>query len=141
MNVAHEMELARKRPLDFEELRPAEPYSNPLDRNWEADARNWKATSRDWETVARIFYLRAKVATSESTHTATRPRANDVWGSGVVAFANDRCEGCLETILDAPLCKCSLLPMVDDAFREELESLRESPGHVEHPLPRKLPTS
>jgi len=56
--------LIRKVPLNLEELRPAEPYSNPLVGNCqrEADAIKWNATFRDWETLARILHLRTKVA-------------------------------------------------------------------------------
>ena len=44
----------QKKALDFEELLPAERYSNCLDRSEGADAKKWEATSRDWETLAKI---------------------------------------------------------------------------------------
>ena len=128
------LELTEKAALDFEELRPAEPFSNgefnPLDRNWEE-------TSRDWETLARIFYLRAKVATSVI--------------STVTSQYSCRCFQCGGTYSDTCLCATgdhlprSKLPvsyaMVDEIFRGELKSFKENPGDVEIPLPRKLPTS
>lgn len=112
-------------PLNLEELRPAEPHYNPLiDRNWEVDAKKWEATSRDWETLARIFHLQTKVAASISSRTVRPP----------ILYICDM--GCGESYVD--LCKCRLLSMVDEAFRGELESLRENPEHVDHPLPREL---
>jgi len=117
------LELTQKRPLDFEELRPAEPYSDPFNRNWEADAKNWEATARTWETLARICYLQTKAAASIS--------------SG----GNQYCNGCNH--YSGPsypanfLCKCRLLIVVDEVFRGELDSLKENPGHIEHPLPGK----
>ena len=60
------LELTQKTPLDFEELRPAEPHSNPLDRNWEADAKKWEAASRDWESLARISQIQLKAANSQT---------------------------------------------------------------------------
>jgi hypothetical protein len=120
------MELIQKTPLDFEELlvRPAEPYSDPLDRKWEAEAKKWEAISRDWETLARISRLQTKVATS---------------AAGSLGYYD--CDECCMTYTKGRLCKCRILAMVDKAFRGELESLRENPVHVEHPLPRKLPIS
>ena len=118
------LELTQKTPLDFENLRPAEPsYSNPLDRNWEVDAKRWEATFRDWETLARISHLQTKVA-------------YNIISYGV------KSRSCMVCVMHfgVPykcLCKCRLLAMVDDAFWEELESLKE---HVEYPLSRKLPT-
>jgi hypothetical protein len=118
--------LTQKKPLDFEELRPAEPYSNPLDRNWEADAKKWKATSKDWETLARILYLQTKLAAFITSYT-----------NG----CNYHCDKCGMDFggsypsADACLCKCRLLALVDESFREEMESY---PGYVELPLPGKL---
>jgi len=112
------LELAQNTPLDFEGLRPAEPYSNALDRNWEADAKKWEATSREWETLARILYLQTKVATSLTSLSGSKDMEYGV------SYSN------------ASLCKCRLLAMVDEAFRGELESL----GHVGHPLPRNSTT-
>jgi hypothetical protein len=117
------LELTQKTPLDLEELMPAKPNSDgdsyPLDRKW-------KATSRDWETLARISNLQTKVATSIMSLSGNLYHcyecAMDYGGS----YSN-RC-----------LCKCRLLSMVDEAFRGELKSY---PGHVEHPIPRKLPIS
>jgi hypothetical protein len=120
------LELAQKTTLDFEELRPANPYSNPLDRNWEADAKKWEATSRDWETLARIFYLQTKVVTSIMS----------IAGSHYCCYECNMEYG--GSYPDACLCKCRLLAIVNEAFRGELESLMENPGYVEHPLPRKL---
>ena len=57
----------QKEAFDFEELLPAEPFSSPLNGNWETDAKKWKAISRDWETLARISELRTKVATTLTT--------------------------------------------------------------------------
>lgn len=121
--------ITQKTTLDFEEFRPAEPYieSNPLDnRDWEAEARKWETTSRDWETLARISQLQTKVATSiasiTSYHFCSECRVN--YGASYRS-----------------LCKCRLLALVDEAFREELENLKENPKHIKHPLRRKLPTS
>ena len=117
------LELIQKAPSDFEELWPAEPHSNS-----EADAKKWEATSRDWETLARIFYLRTKLA---APIIASR------------CYSSYGCDslGCNGSYSEAYPCKCRLLPMVDEAFRGELGSLKENPGHVEHPLTRKLPIS
>ena len=105
------LELTQKTPLNFEELRPAEPYFNPLDRNWEADAKKWEATFRDWETLARISHLQTKVATS------------------IMSFGGNRFHYCSVCDMDfgllkRSLCKCRLLAMVDEGFRAELESFR-----------------
>ena len=117
------LELTQKTPLDLEELRPTEPYFNPLDKNWEADFKKWEATFRDWETLARISQLQTKVATS------------------IMSFGGNRHHYCNECdmsfgLLQRCLCKCRLLSMVDEAFRGELESFREDPGHFE-----RLPTA
>jgi len=114
------LELTQKTPLDIEELRPAKPYSNPLDRNWEVDVKKWEATFRDWETLARISQLQTKVATSIASITGYNYCRVCYMNYG----SSYRC-----------LCKCRLISMVDETFREELENFRESPGHVEHPLP------
>jgi len=115
------LELTQETTLDFEELRPraAEPYSNSMDRNWEADAKKWEATSRDWETLARIFYLKTKVAAPTGT---------------VIVTSRHYCDECNRSYSNASLCKCRLLAMVDETFRGELESLREH-VELEHPLP------
>ena len=129
------LELTQKTPLDLEELRPAEPYSSsdPLDRNWEADAKKWEATSKDWETLARIFHLQT-VAASNRIMSNSAP-VTDVWGQAVSGY---RCDVCGLSYSSGWLCKCRILPMVSEAFRGELEGLREDPGLVEH-LSRKLP--
>ena len=125
------LELTQKISLGFEKLQPAEPYSNLLDRNWEADAKKWEATSRDWETLARIFYLKEKVAASITSFAGRRYHCNECdmdYGSYNPNHS---------PAADACLCKCRLLAMVDEAFRGELEGY---PGYVKHPHPRKLPT-
>ena len=115
------LELTQKIPLDFEELRPAKSYSNrdPPDRNREA-------TSLDWETLARISNLQMKVVTFINSFAGNRYRCTEC----AMNYGGSHPTGCL--------CKCRLLAMVDEAFREELKSY---PGHVEHPLLRKLPIS
>jgi hypothetical protein len=119
-------ELTQKTPLDFENLQPAEPYSNPLDGNWEADAKKWEATSRDWETLARVFYLQTKVAAFITSFSGRRYHCDecrmDYGGSSASA--------------GPCLCRCRLLALVDETFRGELKIY---PGYVELPLPRKLP--
>jgi hypothetical protein len=107
------LELTQKTPLNLEELRPAEPHSNSLDGSWEA-------TSRDWETLARISHLQTKVAICI-----------------LMTNPNLYCQKCRVHygVAYKCLCKCSLLSMVDEAFQGELDSFRENPGHVEHPLP------
>ena len=114
-------ELTQSTPLDFENLRPAEPYSNPLDRNWEADAKKWEASSRDWETIARIFYLQTKVAAFITSFSDRRYHCDECRMDYGESFAS----------ANAGLCRCRLLAMVDEAFRGELESF---PGYVELPL-------
>ena len=118
-------ELIQKKTLDFEELRPAKPYSNPLDRNWEADAKKWEATSRDWETLARILYLQTKVAAFFDGSKYYCKKCRMDFGGSYDSADSDAC-----------LCKCRLLAMVDEVFREELESY---PGYVKLPFPCKLP--
>ena len=113
-------ELTKIISLDFEKLVPEEPYSNPLDGNWEADAKKWEATSRDWETLARIFFLQTKVAASITSFNG----------------CNYHCDECGMEYGRSRLCECRLLAMVDEAFRGELASY---PGYIELPLPRKLP--
>jgi len=118
------LELTQQRPLDFEALRPAESYSNPLDLNWEVDAKKWEATARGWETLARICYIQTKAVASISDG------------------CNYYCQECGVhygvSYPDTFLCKCRLLTMVDEVFRGELESLKDNPEHVEHPLSRKI---
>ena len=86
------------------------------------------ATIRDWETLARIFYLQTKVAASAMA----------------LVGSYDRCRKCGMdydmSYLNACLCKCRVLAMVDEVFRGELESLKENPEHVEPPIPSKLQT-
>ena len=90
------VELIQKKTLDLEELRPAEPYSD-----------NWEATSKDWETLARIFHLQTKVAAYEST-------------------GNLHCYECGRSYeVNGQICKCRVLSMVKEAFREELEGLKD----------------
>ena len=121
------LELTQETPLNLEELRPAKPYPNALDRDWEADAKKWAAISRDWETLARISHLQTKVAISISSFS--------------ISYSGDYCYECRVRYGAAvgSLCKCRLLAMVDEAFWEELESFKENPEHVEPPLPGKLP--
>ena len=116
------LELTQKSPSEFEELWPTKQYSNSLNGNLEA-------TSREWETLARIFYVQTKAAAI------------------IISFAGN-CYYCSECdmqyggrLSNASLCKCRLLPMVDEAFRGEFENLKENPEHVEHPLPCKFPIS
>ena len=122
------LELIQKSPSEFEELWPAKPYSNSLDGNWEA-------ASREWETLARIFYLQTKVAATIISSGGTGNYCSKcaisppMWGGSFDSSSNGR------------LCKCRLLPMVDEAFRGEFESLKENPEHIEHPLPCKFPIS
>ena len=115
------LELVQKSPLDFEELRPAGPCLNRDPPN-----KNWEAKSIDWETLARISNLQTKVAATIMSFSGNRYHCNecaiDYGGSYPKRF----------------LCKCRLLSMVDEAFRGELKSY---PGHVEHPISRKLPIS
>ena len=118
------LELIQKSPLDFEGLRPAVPYSNPLEANWESDAKKWEASSRNWETLARLFYLQTKVEAS----------IKSLAGNKYSCYKCDMDFG--GSYPDACLCKCRLLRLVDETFREELESLRENPGQVEQRLPR-----
>ena len=119
-------ELTQKKTFDFEELQPTGPYSNPLDRNQEADAKKWKATSRHWETLARIVNLRTKVATFITSFGDRRYHCHECGMDYGGSFSS----------AEACLCKCRLFAMVDEAFRGELESY---PGYVELSLPRKLP--
>jgi len=115
------LELTQKTPLDFEELRPAEPHSNR-----DSLVGNSQATSMDWETLARISNLQMKVATS------------------IMSFAGNhlRCQECSMvyggSYPKGSLCKCRLLAMVDEAFRGELKSY---PGYVELPLPSDITNS
>ena len=99
-----------KKPWDFEELRPAEPYSKPLDKNWEADAKKWEAAFRDWETLARISNLQTKVIASIMDLSPHHPY--HCKKCGMQYGLKKRC-----------LCKCRLLAMVDEALQGELESL------------------
>jgi hypothetical protein len=112
------LELTQKTHLDFEVLRPTEPYSNPLDRNWEADSKKWETTFRDWETLARIFRLQTKVVTKIMSQGGIRYHCSDC--------SMDYGVPCRR------LCKCRLLAMVDEDFRGELESFRENSGNNEH---------
>jgi hypothetical protein len=126
------LELTQTTPLDFEELLvrpPAEPYSDPLDRNWEAEAKKWEAISRDWETLARIAQLQTKVATTSISLPIGTLGYYHCYECGMNAFQNT----------NARPCKCRVLSMVNEAFQAELENLKENPEHVEPPLPCKLP--
>jgi hypothetical protein len=107
--------------LDFEKLRPAEPYLNPLDRNWEADAKKLEMTARSWETLARICHLQTKAVKSinENQYCA---KCGVGYGPSYPITSNF-------------LCQCRLLAMVDEHFREELGSLKENLEHDEPPLP------
>ena len=104
-------------PLDFEKLQPTEPYSNPLNRDWEADAKKWEATSRDWEMLAKISHLQTKVTASIKTYYRTS------------RFCSD-CHMQFGTPYEC-LCKCRILALVDEVFRKELESLKDNSEHVE----------
>ena len=122
------LELAQKAPLDFKKLQPAEPYSSPLDGNWEENSKKWEANSRNWEMLTRIFYFQTTVASIISSFAGCR-------------YYCDTCGmyyGGTYLLGDACLCNCRLLAMVDKAFREELKSY---PGYVElkYTLPSKLP--
>ena len=121
------LELIKKKTLNFDELLPAEPDSNPLDRNWEANAKKWESSSRDWETLARISQLQTKMFTYFLS----------LRGSGHFCMCDGDPPGPVD--YGDNLCKCRLLDMVDEAFGGELESLMENPEYVEHDLPRKLP--
>ena len=121
------LELTQKTPLDFEALRPAEPYyseSISLDKDWEADAKKWETTSKAWETLAKISQLQTRVATSITSTVGYNYCCQCSMNYG----ASYRC-----------LCKCRLLALAEEAFQEELESLKENPKNVKHPLRRKLP--
>jgi hypothetical protein len=132
------LELTQTTPLDFEELRPAEPYSDPLDRNWEGEAKKWEAISRDWETLARIAQLQTKVATTSSLPAGSLNRLNLNY-SGYYSANCAECGMNAYSNAGGRPCKCRILGMVDEAFRAELENLKENPEHVEPPLPCKLP--
>ena len=110
------LELTQKLPLDFEALRPVEPYSNSLDRNWEADAEKWEATSRDWETLARISHLQTKVAIAIMS-LVTGARSYHCYDCNMDYGVSRKC-----------LCKCRLLAMVHEAFRGEWEGFMENPA-------------
>ena len=94
------LELTQKTPLDFEELRPAKPYSNPLYRSLDSEA-----TSLDWETLARISNLQMKVVTSINSFAGNRYRCTEC----AMNYGGSHPTGCL--------CKCRLLAMVDEAYR------------------------
>ena len=111
-------ELTQKTPLNFEELRPAEPYYSPLDRSPEADTKKWEETFKDWETLARISLLQTKVVTK------------------ILSFSREDCHYCTDCKISygvpyRSLCKCRILAMVDEAFGEELKSLRENSEQVQ----------
>ena len=103
--------------------------------NEEQFGRKPETASRDWETLARILHLQTKVAASVA--------ASMIKSSNVSRFYHcsecDMCYGGASNNLIAHLCKCRLLCLVDEAFQGELESLRDNPEHVKHPLPRKVP--
>ena len=124
------LELTQKESLNFEELQPTEPYSssesNSLDRDWEADAKKWKAISRDWETLARISQLQMKVANSIASFNGYH-YCNQCYMNYGMTY---RC-----------LCKCRLSALADEAFKEELENLKENPKQVKRPVRRKPPIS
>ncbi|KAF8800853.1 hypothetical protein BYT27DRAFT_7216720 [Phlegmacium glaucopus] len=115
------LELSQKRPLEFDELRPAKPYH--LGLNWEADAKKWEANATTWEMLARIYYIQTKVATSISNNGNTYCSPCGIY-NGPSYPGN-------------PPCKCHILPVVDEVFREELGSMEENPNYVEdeEPLP------
>ena len=135
------LELALKTPLDFEELRPTEPYFNSLDRNWEADVKKWKATIRDWETIARILYLQTKMMVASTT--GPPGSSHSCHGGLGCTSTTSRDYSPFQVYSPSPSpCNCRVLAMVEEAFRGELESLKENLEHVEHSLPcSKLPLS
>jgi hypothetical protein len=105
-------ELVRTSPSDLEKLLPTEPYSD----NW--DAKKWEAISRDWETLARLFLLKTKI---------------DPIGPGKWQI----CDGSCARGPGDP-CNCRVLwvlSMVNEAFREELEGLREDLDLLSRKLP------
>ena len=107
--------------LDIEELRPAEPYhgdSNPQDRDSEADIKKWEPTVKDWEMLLKISRLQTTVAFKLMSNFKGRfhcANCDKDYGSDYKS-----------------LCKCRLLVLVNETFRRELESFRESPEHDEH---------
>ena len=117
------LELTQSPPLNFEKIRPAEPEpyseSNKPDRDWEADVEKWKAVSKDWETLARISQLQMKVVASIASLT----RSQKYCGVCRISFGTPY----------KPLCKCVLSPLVNEEFREELESLKKNPEQVKYP--------
>ncbi|KAF8800854.1 hypothetical protein BYT27DRAFT_7262582 [Phlegmacium glaucopus] len=92
-------------------------WLHPLDRNWEADAKRWEAVAMAWETLARICYIQTRVAASinNSCNTYCSPCGISVGPSYPGNFP----------------CKCRILPIVDEVFREELGSMEEKPNYVE----------
>ena len=133
------LELAQEKPLDIENLRPAEPCStctiistsspSDSDRNWEEDAKKWEAASTAWETVARIFCLQTKIAAS----------IGSLGGSCHHCRNCDMDYGWLSSHGLGCLCKCRLLRLVDETFRGELERFGENMEYVDLPPPGKLP--
>ena len=117
------LELTQKTPSEFEELWPAKPYSNSLNGNWEA-------ASMEWETLARIFFLQTKMAASMMSSAGS---------NGTRYYCSQCCR--YFGVGNVLACKCRFLPMVDEAFHGEFESLKENPEHVEHPLPCKFTIS
>ena len=127
------LELTQRRSLDLDsdELRPTEPYSSnngesadDSNRDWETDAKQWAAVSREWETLARISQLQTKAAPSLS--------ANLNYSAYYCPICNTN------SYQSSRVCKCRILDLVNEAFREELESLKENLDHVDPPLPCKL---
>jgi hypothetical protein len=111
------LDLTRKTPLNFEELRSSEPYTN-------RDSRNLEARSIDWETLARISNIQTKMTISILSGNHYNCDCDSDSGYGAYPDGDY-------------FCKCQILFMVDEAFKGELESLKENPEHVEHPLPCK----
>jgi hypothetical protein len=122
------LEVTQQPPLDFDALRPAEPYfeSDSVDRDWEAYAKKWEAVSRDWETLAKISQLQTKVATSITAI----PSYTHCYECRMNYGAPYKC-----------LCKCRLSALAEEAFREELKSLEENPKKAKNLPRRKLPLS
>ena len=130
------LELSQKTPLDLKALRPEEPCSNPEDRDWEEDAKKWEAISRDWETLAKISLVQMKAANARIppyslVGTTATYNYNTCSRCGRFSYYSSSC-------MNGDCGISTITAMVDETFRGELESLRENPEHVDHPLPREL---
>ena len=127
------LELTQKSPLDFEELQPAvEPCSDPVDSDWEANSKKWEELSRHWETLARISQVQTKVANSRIPVTGNYQSSQTCSTCRIYLYSGNACANLNCRVL-------AVTAMVDETIREELESLKGDPEHVEPPLPCKLP--